>query len=408
MRDRGKALDPTNNKNGDLFLHDDDDSASYLPCKRHPSPSSSSSPPVGICPHCLKERLLTLLCSDCGEQRLSSCSCSEISPNRASNSSNSNLEVGRVSFLIENNAQFQPSNSLNRSNSNKPPQPRPAAAAEVLILKRSSSSCVEIKRRRGGFWKIGRFFTRRSKEKLGSGSSGNGITHSVAGIEDRNGDLWVLDGDYAAGGGCGGMVSRSRSLCSFRGGSGGGGGGGFFAGSEDGTYSGARSSVSGARSSISAARSSGFNGLVFDPDRKSGYSESEPRKSGFDVENQKRDCSIPRVFSLREGNFTTAVDDSGFIDLKFDFPSSESRPPPAAEAAEYGMAGGDRNGGSFRMTVSDRGIKRSRKSFKSWRWIFRQNHHHHQHNHSSCNHDYNNHHHLGAKGEQRNNAVNPM
>ncbi|CAI0552701.1 unnamed protein product [Linum tenue] len=378
MRDRGKALDPTNNKNGELFLHDDDDSASYLPCKRHPSPSSSS-PPVGICPHCLKERLLTLLCSDCGEQRLSSCSCSQISPNRASNSSNSNLEVGSVSFLIENNAQFQPSNSLNRSNSNKPPQP----PAEVLILKRSSSSCVEIKRRRGGLWKIGRFFTRRSKEKLGSRSSGNRIPHSVAGIEDR------------------GMVSRSRSLCSFR-------GGGFFAGSEDGTYSGARSSVSGARSSLSAARSSGFNGLVFDPDRKSGYSESEPRKSGFDVENQKRDCSIPRVSSLREGNFTTAVDDSGFIDLKFDFPSSESRPPAAEEATEYGMAGGDRNGGSFRMTVGDRGIKRSRKSFKSWRWIFRPHHHHHQHNPSSCNHDYNNHHHLGAKGEQRNNAVNPM
>ncbi|CAL1392394.1 unnamed protein product [Linum trigynum] len=406
MRDRGKALDSTNNNNnGDLFFHDD--SAAYLPCKRHPS----SSPPVGICPHCLKERLLTLLCSDCGEQRLSSCSCGEISPNRASHSSNSNLElgsVGRVSFLIENDAQSQPSCSLKRSNSSKPPlQPSSAAAAEVLILKRSSSSCVEIKRRKGGFWKIGRFFTRRSKDKVGSGS-GNGIPHSVAGIEDRNGDLWVLDGDYAAGGGCGGMVSRSRSLCSFRGG---GGGGGFFAGSEDGTYSGARSSVSGARSSISAARSSGFNGLVFDPDRKSGYSESEPRKSGFDVvENQKRDYPIQRGFSLREGNFTTAVDDSGFIDLKFDFqPPSDSKPPPT-EAGEYGMAGGDGNGGSFRVSVSDRGIKRSRKSFKSWRWIFRQhhhNHHHQQHNHSSSSNHDNNNHHLGVKGEQ-NNVVNSM
>uniref|UniRef100_A0A2P2QAT0 Uncharacterized protein n=1 Tax=Rhizophora mucronata TaxID=61149 RepID=A0A2P2QAT0_RHIMU len=29
------------------------------------------------------------------------------------------------------------------------------------------------------------------------------------------------------------------------------------------------------------------------------------------------------------------------------------------------------NGGSCRISVGDRGIKRSRKSFKSWRWIFR-------------------------------------
>ncbi|CAN0876684.1 hypothetical protein LINGRAHAP2_LOCUS11448 [Linum grandiflorum] len=323
MNDRGKAQQQTSiiNNNGA-----DDDSSYCLPCKRHPS----SSPSVGICPHCLKERLLSLVCSDCGEHRLSSCSCTS------------------------NNNNHHPNPKSNRDNNNN--------NNEVLILKRSSSSCVEIKRRKGGgFWKIGRFFTtKRSKNK---GTSG--ISHSVAGIEDRNGDVWVLD-DCAATG--------SRSLCSFRG----GGGGGFF-GSEDGTYSGARSSVSGARSSISAARSSGFNGLVFDPDRKSGYSESEPRKSGFDSEKREPDAGdycypTRRVFSLREGNFTTAHD-SGFIDLKFD---SDSKPGPTSEvaaAAEYYSRSSEDGGGTCsRIAVNDRGIKRSRKSFKSWRWIFRQHH----------------------------------
>ncbi|CAN0876685.1 hypothetical protein LINGRAHAP2_LOCUS11448 [Linum grandiflorum] len=366
MNDRGKAQQQTSiiNNNGA-----DDDSSYCLPCKRHPS----SSPSVGICPHCLKERLLSLVCSDCGEHRLSSCSCTSNNNNHHSVSSNLDVgSVGRVSFLIENDASsqsqshsfYRPNPKSNRDNNNN--------NNEVLILKRSSSSCVEIKRRKGGgFWKIGRFFTtKRSKNK---GTSG--ISHSVAGIEDRNGDVWVLDDCAATGGGCGGaMVSRSRSLCSFRG----GGGGGFF-GSEDGTYSGARSSVSGARSSISAARSSGFNGLVFDPDRKSGYSESEPRKSGFDSEKREPDAGdycypTRRVFSLREGNFTTAHD-SGFIDLKFD---SDSKPGPTSEvaaAAEYYSRSSEDGGGTCsRIAVNDRGIKRSRKSFKSWRWIFRQHH----------------------------------
>lgn len=189
---------------------------------------------------------------------------------------------------------------------------------------------------------------------------------------------------------------------------------GFF-GSEDGTFSGARSSISAARSSISAARNSGVNGgLLFDPDRKSGFSEAEPRKSGFDGE--KRDATgtaleperldpghsgpnTRRVFSLKEGNFTT-VDDSGFIDLKFDFPSESKADLSSVKmvslsdshSALGSLRGGDAvaqdqygghfgslvgdglfsHGGSCRITVSDRGIKRSRKSFKSWRWIFRQ------------------------------------
>ncbi|XP_021616016.1 uncharacterized protein LOC110617498 isoform X3 [Manihot esculenta] len=334
MKERGKAVEMYDN---DMF-QDYSISSSDLPCKKHPSSSS-----VGICAYCLKDRLVKLVCSDCGEQRLSSCSCSEISSNRNS-----------------------------------------------CTVERSSSSCVEIKRK-GGFWRIGKLFGKK-KEK------GTCERSSVGGFEEKS-DLWVVD--YMG-------VSRSRSLCSFR-------GGGFF-GSEDGTFSGARSSISAARSSISAARNSGVNGgLLFDPDRKSGFSEAEPRRSGFDGE--KKDANIVsdpekvdpgfngantrRVFSLKEGNFTT-MDDSGFIDLKFDFSSESKADLPSARiggawsdsnsafgsmrssdflthdqcAGPFGSLVGDgvfTNGGSCRITVSDRGIKRSRKSFKSWRWIFRHN-----------------------------------
>ncbi|KAB5544683.1 hypothetical protein DKX38_012795 [Salix brachista] len=350
MKERGKAVEMCSK---DLFGQDHCTS-SDLPCSKHPSSS-----PVGICAYCLKDRLVNLVCSDCGEQRLSSCSCSGISSNR--NSCTVEVgSVGRVSFLIENENQ---KNDLVLHSDNSTAKPKSSSGDQKgdglnFSLKRSSSSCVEIKRK-NGFWGIGRLFSR----KRGKGCDRIG----VAGFEEKS-DLWVVD--YMG-------VSRCRSLCSFR-------GGGFF-GSEDGTFSGARSSISAARSSISAARNSGVNGgLLFDPDRKSGFGESEPRKSGFDGE--KRDTTSTaleperpdsghdgahtrRVFSVKEGNFTT-VDDSGFIDLKFDFPSESKADLSAVKMvslSDSNSAFGSMGGGDF-----DRGIKRSRKSFKSWRWIFRQ------------------------------------
>ncbi|KAE8676599.1 hypothetical protein F3Y22_tig00111582pilonHSYRG00015 [Hibiscus syriacus] len=193
-------------------------------------------------------------------------------------------------------------------------------------------------------------------------------------INEKN-DVWVVD--YNG-------VSRSRSLCSFR-------GSGFF-GSEDGgdsmSFSAARSS------SISAARSSSVNGgLCVDPERKSGFSEAEPRKSGFDSDRRdgtfvESDYSNRRVFSLRESYFTGG-DDSGFIDLKFEFPleSKGDIDTPAFGSMRSAVDGGSNSiqnglvgdngifcgGGSCRVTVNERGIKRSRKSFKGWRWIFRHN-----------------------------------
>ncbi|CAN1180897.1 hypothetical protein LINPERHAP2_LOCUS35031 [Linum perenne] len=109
------------------------------------------SPAVGIFPHYLKEHLLTLVCSDSGEHRLSSYSYS--SPNCTSVCSCTVSEVGsvgRVSFLIEND-----SSSHSQSHSFYRPNPKPNRDSnnnnnnnnEVLILKRSINSCVEIKRR---------------------------------------------------------------------------------------------------------------------------------------------------------------------------------------------------------------------------------------------------------------------
>ncbi|KAE8674979.1 hypothetical protein F3Y22_tig00111708pilonHSYRG00423 [Hibiscus syriacus] len=96
---------------------------------------------------------------------------------------------------------------------------------DVIFLKSSSSSCVEIKRN-NGLWRFGRLFRKKRDKGM---------------INEKN-DVWVVD--YNG-------VSRSRSLCSFR-------GGGFF-GSEDGG-----DSMSFWSSSISAAQSSSVNGGLCD------------------------------------------------------------------------------------------------------------------------------------------------
>lgn len=351
MKERGKGLEVYSSFNINSELFAESSSSSDFPCKRHPQSSSS----VGICAYCLKDRLVNLVCSDCGEQRLSSCSCSEISSNR--NSCTVDVgSVGRVSFLIENDKQSE-SNTGTKTGGGGGGGGGVSVAEEVLLFKRSNSSCVEIKKK-NGLWRIGRLF-RKSKRESSNKECGKSV------IGDEKSEMWVVD--YMG-------VSRSRSLCSFR-------GNGLF-GSEDG---GDLMSYSGARSSISAARSSGVN--LFDPERRSGFSESEPRKSGFDSDqNQKRDSTVAesellpndfknrRIFSLKETYFSGG-DESGFIDLKFDFPSEA---PSGGDFPYFGGRGGDFgtghdqcHGGSCRITVNDRGIKKSRKSFKGWRWIFK-------------------------------------
>ncbi|KAJ0455060.1 hypothetical protein HanIR_Chr15g0746931 [Helianthus annuus] len=213
MKERGKSVESeTEYTNFYQDYNFYNSSSSNIPCKKHPSSS-----PVGICAYCLKDRLMKLVCSDCGEQRLSSCSCSDVSSYRNSSCTVDVGSVGRISFLIENDDQRSLFDFKKQSKKE---------TEDVLMFKRSNSCVVEVKKSHG-FWRIGKLFKkRREKEEC----------------RERNSEIWVND--------CGMDVSRSRSLCSFR-------GGGFD--HEGGSVS---------DMAFSSAKISDFN-------------ESEPRKSGF-------------------------------------------------------------------------------------------------------------------------------
>ncbi|XP_047329832.1 uncharacterized protein LOC124933472 [Impatiens glandulifera] len=253
---RSKAMEEERFKN---FKPDFNYSASSdFPCKDHPFSSS-----IGICSFCLKDRLMNLICSYCGEhQRLCSCTFSDPpSPDVGS--------VGRISFLIENETEKNPS-QLNLGS---------------LELQRRS---VEEKKV-SGFGKIGRFFIRKK----------------VA-IDE--------------------LMSRSRSLCSFRGGS--------FRDHEDSSDFTFSSDVNGG-SMIESARVSCFS------------SETEPRKSGFENGTTTR---------MRQSEFIDISDDSGFIDLKLDVSSK----------AEYGSCIENRDDGDGGMMKEK---KKKKKGKKVWKWM---------------------------------------
>ncbi|WZZ14227.1 uncharacterized protein LOC106441853 [Brassica napus] len=343
MKDRGKRT-ATERRNDDASFYYS--TPSDLSCRKHPSVSA-----VGICPYCLNDRLVNLVCSECGEQRLFSCSCSDVSPNPTSNFAGN---VVRISSFIDEEATKQ------RKTTEKSRK-----TEEVVVFKRSSSSCVEIsKRKHHRFSNIGRFF-----RKI------NLINERALDYND--------DGKKQS-------VLRSRSLCSFRGGN------GCFIGSEE-----DMSSYSGARSSFSAARSLSVNGGlgVFDTmteHRKSNFSESEPlrrscfegRKSNFsETEYTRRENNYPqrsnyeaaasksdssamsftrRVLSVKDGE----EEEPGFIEIKFD----SSGQVVNDGVLEHG------GGGSCRLTTKDREVSRSRRSFKGWKWLFG---HHHQRDSSS-------------------------
>ncbi|KAF8036276.1 hypothetical protein BT93_C2101 [Corymbia citriodora subsp. variegata] len=416
MKDRGKAVEAYRGGDGggDGFFADNYySSSSENPCRKHPGASS-----VGVCAHCLKDRLARLVCSECGEQRLSSsCSCSsDISSNR--NSCTVEVgSVGRISFLLESDkSELLLSRQISTSS-----KPRVGGAEysnnkaeEAMVFKRSSSSCVEMKRVHG-IWRIGKLFRKKKDRKKSVVDNGF----------DAKSEMWVVD--HQSG------VSRSRSLSSFRGGK----NNGYGYGSEDG---GDHWTFSGARSSISGARTSSVNGgLLLDPERKScfseaefrrsgfsesetirrscfseaeprrsGFSEAEPRKSGFDGGERKEPLDhhhvtpsldpignkppTRRIFSLKEGDFTGG-DDTGFIDLKFF--STEARQDPKMGAlgnsrSAFGSIrggggdggvtalGGDFRSGSCRVTVSEKEVKvkQGRRSFMGWRWGFGHHQHH--------------------------------
>ncbi|XP_038997346.1 uncharacterized protein LOC120122219 [Hibiscus syriacus] len=270
--ERGKAVEVYNDNVG--RFHDYYRTASDVRCKKHPQQS-----PFGVCAYCLEARLLNLVCSDCGVQHLSTCSCLEI----ASDTRSSYGVGGRVSLLIENENKEQTEKS-----------------EEVFLIKRSNSSRVGMKKK-NGFWRIIRLFKKKREKDC----------NNCGGADEKSDDLWVVN--------CTG-VSRSRSLCSFK-------GGGLFQ-SGDGIDS---MNFSGARSSISAARSSCFNGSWGAGD------------NGFNGAN-------------RRSNFTRGDYDSGFIDLHVGFEEESKGYIPTS---------------SCPLTMDERGGKKSRRSFKGWQWIFK-------------------------------------
>ncbi|KAG7626552.1 hypothetical protein AtNW77_Chr3g0185391 [Arabidopsis thaliana] len=415
MKERGKRT-AMERRNDDVSLYYS--TPSEFTCRKHPSVSSG----VGICPYCLNDRLVNLVCSECGEQRLSSCSCSDISPTRTSNAAVDTAvgeNVVRISSLIDEERAKQRKETKQRK------------TEEVVVFKRSSSSCVEINKRTKNhrFSRIGRFFRKINLKKERD--------------LDKN-DSWVLDynNDVKKLG-----VSRSRSLCSFRGKD------LYCIGSEEdgssysGAFSAARSSsVNGGlglceteysrksnfegrksnfsettehwKSNFEGGRKSNFSETTTE-NRKSNFSESEPpRRSGFEArksnfseteyptrrsnfseteyntrrgnnpataENHPRRSSnyeaarksdsaamnfTRRVMSMKESSYFTGGEEPGFIDLKFD---------------SSGGGGGDVNdgvlehggGGSCRKDGGE--LRKSRKSFKGWKWIF--GHHQHQLHH---------------------------
>nr|XP_043639686.1 uncharacterized protein LOC122610795 [Erigeron canadensis] len=303
MKERGKSVESDqdyNNVYPDYNFYYS--SSSGFPCKKHPSSSQ-----VGICAYCLKDRLMKLVCSDCGEQRLSSCSCSDVSSYRNSSCTVDVGSVGRISFLIEN--EKAGSGDEQKTLFSHMKQSKKRDTEDVILLKRSNSCVVEVKKS-NGFWRIGKLFSKKKREKERNG--------------DEKSEIWVSE--------CAMDVSRSRSLCSFRGGN--------FDHESDMGY-------------CSSAKISDFN-------------ESEPRKSGF----RGGFMDFESGFSAKESEFCRIHDDSSFIDLKLDLSQSKTEHSVFKNPLDSNGRGGS---SSCRITVNDRGIKKGSKGHsKVWKWIFKQ------------------------------------
>lgn len=351
MRDRGKAVEPVHN-----FSNNFDFCESEISCNKHPSPSS-----VGICAYCLRERLVKLVCSECGEHRLSSCSCSDISSSYRNSCSTMEVgSVGRISFLIENEKTDQTQQNHQYLSSKK----RVEKTEEVIILRRSSSSCVEVKKSRG-FWRIKRLFRRKRNKGLD-------INREFCDVKS---ELWLSD-----------IVSRSRSLCSLRGGK--------------------RLSFldEGSDLGFSSAKISDVtSGIFLDREKNCElFGESEPRTRGLKAAfgpgndhdfkatktNFVQNPSDPDgahtiqtscVFPVKESEFS-AMDESAFIDLKLDFLPESKQESSAAEASDHGgfanlaslmVNEAFDNGETCRITVNERGWKGGSRSRRVWKWIFK-------------------------------------
>lgn len=171
-------------------------------CKIHPFYTSE----VGICPYCLKDKLMNLTCSDCGEQRITPCSCSgsEFSSYRNSYSTLDVGSVGRISFLIDNDKGCTNGDDTKSifSNMLKLKQSEQSKTQDVVLLKRSNSCVVEVKKNKGS-WRICKFFKNMRKKGEIDGSR----SRSLSSFMDSNINHEVSSMDCSSA-----KVSNSKEL----------------------------------------------------------------------------------------------------------------------------------------------------------------------------------------------------
>ncbi|XP_021773686.1 putative uncharacterized protein DDB_G0282133 [Chenopodium quinoa] len=375
MRDRGKREVEAYNNNGGDYNFVGDNYFPEFPCKKHPNSASSSG---GICAYCLTDRLAQLVCPQCGEQRLSSyCSCTFNTNNKfyssydtSSSSNTTAADVGRISFLLENDKNGDEISSSRsrierRSASNHDDFShfrRSNSISTTAVNNNNHNNHHGSRSETGKFWKIGRLFRKKRDKNSQIISNNNQNSHNNEENYECNG------------------VSRSRSLCSFR---------GFYdTDQENGGFA--------VSSSAARASSVSTGNFVLDSAKRSCFSESEARISNFDYCDASNFVGTNKsnIFSLKESEFVNS-EDHAFIDLKLHDMSSESSKMPPDLAAlrrsglglstkEFGFRGGGgggdglghemfRNGeGSCRISsVSERELRKCRKSYKVWKWFFR-------------------------------------
>ncbi|KAL7587088.1 hypothetical protein Lser_V15G37029 [Lactuca serriola] len=318
MKERGKSV-KSEHENTNFFSSSNYFSSSLdLPCKKHPFNSSS----VGVCPYCLKEKLMNLVCSDCGEQRLSSCSCSDVSSYRNSSCSMGVGSVGRLSFFIENEKGCNGDEKKTLLSHMNQISMIETETDDVVFLKRSSSCVVEVKKS-NSFWRIGKIFKKkREKERCSERNNRGGFDHAR--------EVCVMD------------VSRSRSLSSFM----------------DGNFGHEVGSVA-----CSTAKVSDFN-------------QSESRMSGF----RGGSIDFESGFSVKDSDFIRMDDDddddddSEFIDLKIDLSDKSTKDESVFKKYDPPeLTCGDGMGSSScRVTLNEREIEKVKNNHtKAWKGIFK-------------------------------------
>ncbi|KAL9225804.1 hypothetical protein vseg_001686 [Gypsophila vaccaria] len=415
-KSRGKREVEKYNNEGRMESNYGENNLLEFPCKKHPTSSATSG---GICAYCLTDRLYQLVCPQCGEQRYSSnCSCTDHLYSSFDPNSSSTTDVGhRISFLLENDKLAHQNNNNNNyynNNNNDVSSSRPRLSEhhrvstssnvdDYATLRRSNSTCVGDlsynynnnnfnnnnstsynnnigrKESKEKFWKIGRLF-RKKKDKSNHNNNNYNYSNNNNNMSNEQENNINNNNNNECKG-----VTRSRSLCSFR---------GFYDPEESGHVP----------ISSSAARASSVSTSNFyvDSAKQSCFSESEARMSNFDTYfdpngfNKLNPNNNSNSNNNNNSNSVFSSDDPAYIDLKLHDDVSSRRVPELGALRRSGLGmstkefsfrrnnndddddddvvGSEmfRNGSCRRSSVTERELRKCRKSSKVLRWFFRQ------------------------------------